>query len=163
MYDQFKDLIREAEENFTVQLTNPMLYDRLNILSAEYSVSVEYLVNEAVNRMIFCQVNAENRISHSKDCLFQSGRMPIMGIFYNRKIREAHRYLTEPGCAFGFSGLTASRWNASRWQSMFCVLSFPISTKIPFRKTVLYTLLTFILGVVFIAVMKKIPILKRLI
>jgi predicted DNA-binding protein len=42
----------ETEENFTVQLTNPMLYDRLHILSAEYSVSVEYLINEAVKRMI---------------------------------------------------------------------------------------------------------------
>ncbi|MCI9200036.1 MAG: hypothetical protein HFI03_06335 [Lachnospiraceae bacterium] len=41
-----------TEENFTVQLTNPMLYDRLHILSAEYSVSVEYLINEAVKRMI---------------------------------------------------------------------------------------------------------------
>lgn len=41
-----------TEEKFTVQLTNPMLYDRLHILSAEYSVSVEYLINEAVKRMI---------------------------------------------------------------------------------------------------------------
>ena len=40
------------QRNFTVQLTNPMLYDRLHILSAEYSVSVEYLINEAVKRMI---------------------------------------------------------------------------------------------------------------
>ena len=40
------------KENFKVQLTNPMLFDRLNILSAEYSVSVELLVNVAVKRLI---------------------------------------------------------------------------------------------------------------
>ena len=56
---------REAEENFTVQLTNPMLYDRLNILSAEYSVSVEYLVNEAVNRMI-SDVDFVRSLRHGK-------------------------------------------------------------------------------------------------
>lgn len=39
-------------ENFTVRVTNPMLYDRLHILSAEYSVSVELLVNAAVKRFI---------------------------------------------------------------------------------------------------------------
>lgn len=39
-------------ENFTVQVTNPMLYDRLHTLSAEYSVSVELLVNAAVKRFI---------------------------------------------------------------------------------------------------------------
>lgn len=39
-------------ENFTVRVTNPMLYDRLHILSAEYSVSVEMLVNAAVKRFI---------------------------------------------------------------------------------------------------------------
>ena len=55
----------EAEENFTVQLTNPMLYDRLYILSAEYSVSVEYLVNEAVNRMI-SDVDFVRRLRHGK-------------------------------------------------------------------------------------------------
>ena len=45
----------EAEssaEDFRVQLTNPMLYDRLHTLSAEYSVSVELLVNTAVKRLI---------------------------------------------------------------------------------------------------------------
>ena len=41
-----------STENFTVQLTNPMLYDRLHILSAEYSVSTELLVNAAVKRLI---------------------------------------------------------------------------------------------------------------
>mgnify|MGYP006400024427 CR=1 FL=1 len=55
----------EAEENFTVQLTNPMLYDRLYILSAEYSVSVEYLVNEAVNRMI-SDVDFVRSLRHGK-------------------------------------------------------------------------------------------------
>ena len=39
-------------ENFTVRVTNPMLYDRLHTLSAEYSVSVELLVNAAVKRFI---------------------------------------------------------------------------------------------------------------
>lgn len=40
------------EENFTVQFTDPMLYDRLHTLSAEYSVSVEFLVNVAVKRLV---------------------------------------------------------------------------------------------------------------
>lgn len=39
-------------ENFSVQLTDPMLYDRLHTLSAEYSVSVEVLVNAAVKRLV---------------------------------------------------------------------------------------------------------------
>ncbi len=39
-------------EDFTVRLTSPMLYDRLHILSAEYSVSVEFLVNAAVKRLL---------------------------------------------------------------------------------------------------------------
>ena len=41
-----------STEIFTVQLTNPMLYDRLHILSTEYSVSTELLVNAAVKRLI---------------------------------------------------------------------------------------------------------------
>lgn len=40
------------QEKFAVQLTNPILYDRLRTLSAEYSVSVEALVNLAVQRLI---------------------------------------------------------------------------------------------------------------
>ena len=40
------------KENFMVELTNPMLYDRLRILSAEYSVSTEQLVNVAVKRLL---------------------------------------------------------------------------------------------------------------
>ena len=40
------------KETFTVQLTNPMLYDRLRTLSAEYDLSVESLVNVAVKRLI---------------------------------------------------------------------------------------------------------------
>jgi len=40
------------EETFTVQLTDPMLYDRLRTLSAEYDLSVEYLVNMAVRRLM---------------------------------------------------------------------------------------------------------------
>ena len=39
-------------ETFSVQLTDPMLYDRLHTLSVEYSVSVEHLVNAAVNRLV---------------------------------------------------------------------------------------------------------------
>lgn len=39
-------------EDFTFQLTNPMLYDRLHTLSAEYSVSVELLINAAIKRLI---------------------------------------------------------------------------------------------------------------
>lgn len=38
-------------ESFTVQLTDPMLYDRLRTLSAEYNLSTEYLVNAAVRRL----------------------------------------------------------------------------------------------------------------
>lgn len=39
-------------ETFTVQLTDPMLYDRLRTLSTEYDLSVEYLVNMAVRRLM---------------------------------------------------------------------------------------------------------------
>lgn len=39
-------------ENFTIQLSDPMLYDRLHTLSAEYSVSIELLINVAVKRLI---------------------------------------------------------------------------------------------------------------
>lgn len=39
-------------ETFTVQLADPMLYDRLRTLSAEYDLSVEYLVNMAVRRLM---------------------------------------------------------------------------------------------------------------
>lgn len=39
-------------ETFTVQLTDPLLYDRLRTLSAEYNLSVEYLVNMAVRRLM---------------------------------------------------------------------------------------------------------------
>lgn len=40
------------KETFSVQLADPMLYDRLHTLSAEYSVSVEQLVNVAVKRLV---------------------------------------------------------------------------------------------------------------
>ena len=40
------------KETFSVQLTDPMLYDKLHTLSAEYSVSVELLVNVAVKRLV---------------------------------------------------------------------------------------------------------------
>ena len=35
-----------------VRITDPMLYDRIHILSNEYSVSVESLVNVAVRRLV---------------------------------------------------------------------------------------------------------------
>lgn len=35
-----------------VELTDPMLYDKLHTLSAEYSLSVELLVNLAVRRLV---------------------------------------------------------------------------------------------------------------
>lgn len=43
---------KTSSEGFRIQLTNPMLYDRLHTLSAEYSVSVELLVNAAVKRLV---------------------------------------------------------------------------------------------------------------
>ena len=39
-------------EDFRIQLTDSMLYDRLHTLSAEYSLSVEMLVNLAVKRLV---------------------------------------------------------------------------------------------------------------
>ena len=39
-------------ETFTVQLTDPMLYDRLRTFSAEYDLSLESLVNVAVKRLV---------------------------------------------------------------------------------------------------------------
>ena len=43
---------RFSSEGFRIQLTDPMLYDRLHTLSAEYSLSVEMLVNVAVKRLV---------------------------------------------------------------------------------------------------------------
>ena len=39
-------------EKFLVQVTDPLQYDKLHTLSAEYSVSVDYLVNIAIERLI---------------------------------------------------------------------------------------------------------------
>ena len=39
-------------EKLKIELIDPMLYDRLHTLSAEYSVSVELLVNLAVRRLV---------------------------------------------------------------------------------------------------------------
>ena len=47
-----KDECINIKESFSVPLTEAMLYDRLNTLSAEYSVSVERLVNVAVKRLM---------------------------------------------------------------------------------------------------------------
>ncbi len=43
---------KDITENFTVQLADAMLYDRLHTLSAEYSISVEALINIAVRRLV---------------------------------------------------------------------------------------------------------------
>ena len=40
------------KEKFTVQLTDPMLYDRLHTLAMEYDLPVERLVNVAVKRLL---------------------------------------------------------------------------------------------------------------
>lgn len=42
----------DSKENFTIHIRIPMLYDRLNTLSVEYSISVELLVNVALKRLI---------------------------------------------------------------------------------------------------------------
>ena len=39
-------------QGFRIQLTNPMLCDRLYTLSAEYSLSVDLLVDVAVKRLL---------------------------------------------------------------------------------------------------------------
>lgn len=39
-------------EILTIQLDNPMLYDRLHALSAEYSLSADLLVSLAVKRLL---------------------------------------------------------------------------------------------------------------
>lgn len=41
-----------TQECFAVKLTNPMLYDQLHVLSMEYSLSVEQLINIAVERLL---------------------------------------------------------------------------------------------------------------
>ena len=43
---------RIRKEDYIIRLTDPMLYDRLHTLSAEYSISVEWLANIAVKRLI---------------------------------------------------------------------------------------------------------------
>lgn len=40
-------------ETFSVQLTDPMLYDKLHTLSVEYSVSMESLANIAIKRLVY--------------------------------------------------------------------------------------------------------------
>ena len=39
-------------EKITIEFANPMLYDRLHTLSAEYSIPVELLINAAVKKLI---------------------------------------------------------------------------------------------------------------
>jgi len=43
---------KNTTETFAIQITNPMLYDKIHTLSAEYSVSVDLLVNVAIQRLI---------------------------------------------------------------------------------------------------------------
>lgn len=43
---------KNLSETFTIQLTSPMLYDQLYTLAAEYSASVELLVNVAIKRLL---------------------------------------------------------------------------------------------------------------
>lgn len=40
------------QEYVTVQLEEPMLFDKLHTFSAEYSVSIDLLVNLAIKRLI---------------------------------------------------------------------------------------------------------------
>lgn len=44
--------INKNKASFTIQITNPMLYDKLHILAAEYSVSTEQLANVAIRRLV---------------------------------------------------------------------------------------------------------------
>ena len=39
-------------EDTTIQLTNPLLYDKINLLTIEYSISANLLVNLAVKRFL---------------------------------------------------------------------------------------------------------------
>jgi hypothetical protein len=39
-------------EKITIQITTPLLFDRLYILAAEYSVPAELLINVAVKRLV---------------------------------------------------------------------------------------------------------------
>lgn len=41
-----------SQEHVIVQLEEPMLFDKLHTLSAEYSVSMDLLVNLAIKRLI---------------------------------------------------------------------------------------------------------------
>ena len=43
---------KPSSEDFRIQITDPMLYDRLHTLSVEYSLPVELLVNVAVKRLV---------------------------------------------------------------------------------------------------------------
>ena len=45
-------LEKTSKENLVIRVTNPMLYDKLRTLSAEYSLSTEFLVNVAVDRLL---------------------------------------------------------------------------------------------------------------
>lgn len=44
--------IRNTKEVFEIQLTDLELYDRLHILSIEYSVSLESLVDVSIRRLL---------------------------------------------------------------------------------------------------------------
>lgn len=54
MVSEEKNIIgyNSQRENFMIQLKEPILCDRLNTLSVEYSVSAELLVSIAVKRLL---------------------------------------------------------------------------------------------------------------
>lgn len=53
MEEKYIDIKNSSSlEKITVQLKDPMIYDRLYILAAEYSLSVEMLINIAIKRFV---------------------------------------------------------------------------------------------------------------
>ena len=61
-------------EKLEIELSDPMLYDRLHTLSAEYSVSVELLVNLAVRRLVAVVYHVA--VSLYDSCSFRYGFHP---------------------------------------------------------------------------------------
>lgn len=53
MEEKYIDIKNSSSlEKITVQLKDPMIYDRLYIRAAEYSLSVEMLINIAIKRFV---------------------------------------------------------------------------------------------------------------
>lgn len=42
----------DLSEKCMIRMTDPMLYDRIHILAAEYSISIETLIDVAVKRLL---------------------------------------------------------------------------------------------------------------